>query len=230
MAIEGAVDPKEKVWAAHELLQIAYGEQEIIPRRNPMHELISTILSHRTTHANEEKAYRRMLERFGSWEGVRDAPLPDLIEAIATSNYPEVKAPWIQKIIRAIIDERGEADIDFLHAVSTEEAMTWLMHLPGVGFKTATLVLLFNFKKPVLPVDTHVHRVMLRTGGIGPKVSAERAHALLLAMLPKDAKVLYNFHRHFYWHGQRVCTWNNPRCEACVLKDLCNYYRENRKK
>ena len=70
---------KEKAWRAHELLQLQYGELEIHNRRDPMHELISTMLSHRTTHANESKAYYGMRERFGSWENVRDAPLPELI-------------------------------------------------------------------------------------------------------------------------------------------------------
>lgn len=231
MATVAAVDPaKEKTWRAHELLRLQYGELEIHNRRDSMHELISTMLSHRTNHANEEKAYYGMRERFGSWENVRDAPLPELIEAIATSNYPEVKAPRIQEALRLIIAERGEANIDFLRDMTMEEALAWLTALPGVGLKTASLVLLFNFYKPVLPVDTHVHRVTQRIGVIGPKVSAEKAHDILLAMLPKDAKVLFNFHVHFLWHGQRVCTWASPRCEVCVLKDLCDWYKANRKK
>lgn len=215
---------EKTVWA-HERLNEAYGIQEIYARRDRMHQLISTILSHRTTHANETTAYQRMRERFPTWEAVRDAPLPELIETLRTANYPEVKAPNIQRVLARIIAERGEASIDFLEDLSTEEAMTWLMSLPGVGLKTATLVLLFNFEKPVLPVDTHVHRVMQRIGAIGPKVSAERAHGVLLERLPKDATILFNFHRHFYWHGQRVCTWSAPRCGVCVLQRRCDYFQ-----
>jgi endonuclease-3 len=215
----------EKTWWAHELLNEAYGVLDIAPRRSHLHQLIGTILSHRTTHANEVTAYRRMRERFPTWEAVRDAPLDELIDCIRTANYPEVKAPSIQRVLARLIAERGEASIDFLEDLSTEEAMRWLTSLPSVGLKTATLVLLFNFKKPVLPVDTHVHRVMQRIGAIGPRVSAERAHDILLARLPKDATVLYNFHTHFYWHGQRVCTWSAPRCGICVLQDRCDYFQ-----
>jgi endonuclease-3 len=217
----------EKVWQAHLLLMEAYGEQDIFARLDPMHELIATVLSHRTTHADEVTAYRRMRERFHTWEAVRDAPLPALIDAIQTSRYPEVKAPWIQNILRTILAERGEANLDFLRDYSTEEAMAWLTRLPGVGLKTATLLLLFNFQKPVLPVDTHVHRVTLRLGVLPPKTSAEKAHSLLLALLPTEPKTLFNFHKHFYWHGQRVCAWGRPVCSRCVLRPLCDYYHSD---
>ncbi|MFD2570340.1 endonuclease III domain-containing protein [Spirosoma soli] len=219
------LDLAAKTLEAHQRLNDLYGLQAIYGRADPMHELIGTILSHRTTHANEVTAYRTMRERFPTWEQVRDAPLSDLIDAIKTANYPEVKAPYIQNLLTHLIRETGSANIDFLRDLSTEEAMKWLTDLPGIGLKTATLLLLFNFQKPVLPVDTHVHRVTQRIGVIGPKVSAEKAHALLLSYLPHDAAVLFNFHKHFYWHGQRICTWYSPKCGECVLRDTCDYYQ-----
>ncbi|WP_420150126.1 endonuclease III domain-containing protein [Spirosoma sp.] len=214
-----------KTLEAHERLNEYYGIQDVYGRADPMHELIGTILSHRTTHANEVTAYRTMRERFPTWEQVRDAPLEELIDAIKTANYPEVKAPYIQNLLRHLFQETGAANIDFLADMDTEEAMKWLTDLPGIGLKTATLLLLFNFQKPVLPVDTHVHRVTQRVGAIGPKVSAEKAHTLLLSYLPKEAKVLFNFHKHFYWHGQRVCSWYSPQCGECVLRSMCDFYQ-----
>jgi endonuclease-3 len=222
------LDPAVKTRDAHERLNEHYGVQEIRGRVDPMHELIGTILSHRTTFANERIAYQTMRERFPTWEDVRDAPLDALIDAIKTANYPEIKAPYIQNVLTVLIAERGEANIDFLWNLSTEEAMAWLNRLPGVGPKTSTLLLLFSFHKPVLPVDTHVHRVTQRLGLIGPKVSAEKAHILLLSYLPQDAGVLYNFHKHFFWHGQRVCFWYNPNCAGCMLNDMCDFYQTGR--
>lgn len=216
----------EKTIWAHETLNQHYGVQELYDRKDPMRELIRTILSHRTTFANETTAYQAIWERFGTWEGIRDAPLNDLIDAIKTANYPEVKAPYIKAVLTTIFQERGEANIDFLHELSTEEALQWLTRLPGVGPKTSTLLLLFEFHKPVLPVDTHVHRVTQRIGLIGPKVSAEKAHTILLSYLPPEAKTLFNFHRHFFWHGQRVCTWYEPACQRCVLQSHCDYFRD----
>lgn len=221
-------DLREKTMAVYRRLVQAYGLRDLKPRREPMHELISTMLSHRTTNHNEALAYTQMMARFGTWEGVRDAPLDELIEAIAPSNYPEIKAPNIKATLRRIIEERGEANIDFLRDLPADEGLAWLTALPGVGIKTATLVLLFCFGKPVMPVDTHVHRVSQRIGLIGPKVNPTAAHPLLLALLPNDPVVLITFHKDMLKHGQQICIWSTPRCEQCPMTDLCNWYQANR--
>ncbi|PQV64694.1 endonuclease-3 [Abditibacterium utsteinense] len=223
------VDLHEKARIVYQGLLQMHGEIERTPRREPMHELISTMLSHKTTGKNEDLAYARMWQKFGSWEKIRDAPEAELAEAIAASNYPEVKAPNIQKTLAAIIAERGEARIDFLADLPTDEALKWLVKLPGVGVKTATLTLLFCFGKEVLPVDTHLHRVSGRLGLIGPKTSADKAHKELLALLPREAHVLFNFHIGMLKHGQKICVWNTPRCQNCVLTNVCDYFQANQK-
>ena len=216
---------QENARLVYEGLLEMHGEIPRIARREPMHELISTMLSHKTNGKNEDLAYARMWERFGSWEAIRDAETSELVEAIAPSNYPEVKAPNIQKALRAIIEERGAANIDFLAEMPTDEALAWLDKLPGVGVKTATLTLLFCFGKHVMPVDTHLHRVSGRIGLIGPKVSADKAHRVLLELLPADDHVLYNFHIGMLKHGQKICVWNVPRCSKCVLTGVCDYFQ-----
>ncbi|WP_238626267.1 endonuclease III domain-containing protein [Aggregatilinea lenta] len=219
---------KDKAWAVYTELVATYGEQPLIPRRKPMHELISTMLSHRTTQHNEALAFDRMWERFGSWEAIRDAPLGELVEAIEPSNFAETKAPRIQETLSIIIEQRGEPSIDFLADLPADKGLRWLMALPGVGIKTASLVLLFCFSKPVLPVDTHVHRVSQRIGLIGPNVGPTPAHQLLPPLLPHDAHVLFNFHIALLKHGQQICIWSTPRCERCPVTALCNWYQEHR--
>ncbi len=216
----------EKAEIVYQRLVKLHGELERIPRREPMHELISTLLSHRTTEAQEARAFDSMMQRFGSYETIRVAPFEDLVASIHGVNWPEVKASNIQKVLNRIHEERGELSIAFLDQLSTDEAQQWLMDLPGVGLKTATLVLLFCFGKPVLPVDTHLHRVSGRLGLIDAK-SAEKAHAELLALLPADGHVLYNFHIAMLRHGQKICVWKNPRCAKCPLTDICDYFQEN---
>jgi len=221
-------DLRAKAMINYERLMALHGAHPLVPRRQPMHELISTILSHRTTQQNEAQAYDNMWKRFGSWEAIRDAPVDELTRALEPANFPDVKAPYIQGVLRKIYDERGEFSIDFLRDLPAEEGLAWLMELPGVGIKTASLVLLFCFAKPVLPVDTHVHRVSQRIGLIGPKVNPTAAHPLLLALLPPDPYVLFNFHINNLLHGQKICIWGAPRCEKCPLTDICNWYQENR--
>jgi endonuclease-3 len=217
----------DKALEVYRLLVATYGARDLKPRREPMHELISTMLSHRTTGANENLAYTRMWERFGSWEAIRDAPVDQLAAAIAPSNFAEAKAPNIKKTLAKLFELRGEYNIDFLADLPADEGLAWLMALPGVGIKTASLVLLFCFAKPVLPVDTHVHRVSQRVGLIGAKVTPEGAHHLLLEMLPKEAYFLYNFHVANLKHGQTLCVWGTPKCPPCPLKHLCNWYQEH---
>lgn len=86
MSADPTEERRAQAWAVYQRLLSAYGERPLQPRREPMHELISTMLSHRTTHRNEELAYQRMWQRFGSWEGIRDAPVAELTDAIASVN------------------------------------------------------------------------------------------------------------------------------------------------
>jgi endonuclease-3 len=215
----------ERAGIVYRLLGEEYGIKPWKPRREPMHELISTILSHRTTQANEAKAFDQLWRKYGSWQAIGDAPAEGIAEAIAPANWPELKAPRIKAVLARIVAERGEASIDFLADLPAEEGLAWLESLPGVGPKTASLVLLFCFHKPVLPVDTHVHRVSQRIGLIGPRESAEQAHASLPRLLPRDADVLWNFHLNMLRHGQKICIWGTPRCERCVLRQHCEYAR-----
>lgn len=215
----------ERARTIYELLGQTYGIRPWAPRREPMHELISTILSQRTTGANEERAFRQLWARFGSWEAVSQAPVEQVAEAIAPTNWPEVKAPRIQAVLRQIIAERGAPTLDLLADMSPEQGLAWLTALPGVGLKTASLVLLFCFRKPLLPVDTHVHRVSQRVGLIGPRTTPEQAHTHLLALLPRDPDLLWNFHHNALRHGQRICTWSSPRCQRCPLLPACDYGR-----
>ncbi len=193
-------------------------------KKDVMSMLVDIILSHRTKDEQTEAAYQNLLKRFGSWEAVRDAPTQEVQDAIANVNWPEVKAPRLQAIMRRITEERGNLDLNFLRDVPVEEGVAWLSRFEGVGPKTAAAVLLFSARKPILPVDTHVHRVSIRLGLIGKKVTADRAHELLLALLPNDPQVIFNFHKALLRHGQRICVYEHPRCSRCPITDLCDYY------
>lgn len=192
--------------------------------KDPMGMLVEIILSHRTRDEQTLAAYDNLLKRFGSWEAVRDAPTNEVQDAIANVNWPEVKAPRLQALLRRITEERGELNLDFLRELPVEEGAAWLSRMEGVGPKTTACVLLFSCQQPILPVDVHVHRVSVRLGLIGKKVSADAAHDLLQALLPNDARTIYDFHKALLRHGQRICVYDRPRCEKCILTDLCDYY------
>jgi len=195
--------------------------------KDPMSMLVDIILSHRTRDEQTAAAYDNLLRRFGSWEAVRDAPTSDVQEAIANVNWPEVKAPRLQALMRRITEERGELKLDFLRDLPVEESAAWLNRLEGVGPKTTACVLLFSCQQPLLPVDVHVHRVSIRLGLIGKKVTPDQAHPLLQALLPQDSRSIYDFHKGLLRHGQRICVFERPRCNKCPITDLCDYYKKN---
>ena len=201
-----------------------YGEVPF-SSKDPMSMLVDIILSHRTRDEQTAAAYDNLLRRFGSWEAVRDAPTSEVQATIDNVNFPEVKAPRLQTIMRQITQERGNLNLDFLCDLPVEESAAWLNRFEGVGPKTTACVLLFSCQKPLLPVDVHVHRVSGRLGLIGKKVTADQAHTLLQALLPHDARSIYNFHKALLRHGQRVCVYEHPRCNRCVVSDLCDYYK-----
>lgn len=201
-----------------------YGEASW-SKKDPMSMLVEIILSHRTRDEQTDAAYENLLKRFGSWEAVRDAPTEEVQDAIKNVNWPEVKAPRLQALMRQITEERGELNLDFLREIPVEEGAAWLNRMNGVGPKTTAAVLLFSARQPILPVDTHVHRVSIRLGLIGKKVTADHAHDLLQALLPRDTQTIYDFHKALLRHGQRICVFERPRCSQCILTDVCDYYK-----
>ncbi len=206
-------------------LEREFGYQRGWSGKNPMDQLIATILSQRTTYADERTAFNNLLERFGSWDGVAAAEVADIEQAIRTSRYPEIKAPRIKALLNTIIERHGSATLDHLYELGIPETSAYLGALPGVGPKTITFVQLFSMRRPVLPVDTHVHRSTQRVGVIGPKVGEAKAHELLLGMLPADAPELLNFHKLWFKLGQRICRYGSPACGRCPLRGDCDYAR-----
>src|SRR5438270_4300895 len=194
-------------------------------QKDPLSMLVDIILSHRTRDEQTAAAYDSLLKRFGSWEAMRDAPTEEVQETIANVNWPEVKAPRLQTIMRQITEERGKLDLNFLCELPVEEAAAWLNRFEGVGPKTTACVLPFSCRLAILPVDVHVHRTSIRIGLIGKKVTADAAHDLLQALLPQDARAIYNFHKALLRHGQRICVFERPRCHKCPITDLCDYYK-----
>lgn len=191
---------------------------------DPLSELVSSLLSHRTRNAESGRAFKELRRRFPTWEEMRDAETAAVEAAIEGVTWPEQKAPRIRQILREIAEQRGKLSLDFLADLPVAEARAWLERLPGVGPKTSAAVLSFsNLRKAALPVDSHHHRVAQRLGLIGPKVDVGPSHDVLAALVPAEwtAQQVYDLHEVFMLHGQKVCFFRGPACGRCVLLDLC---------
>lgn len=216
----------EKTLVVHRRLVEVYGPRQLRPGREPLDELILTILSQNTTDRNSGRAFQALKAMYPTWEEVVDASTDELYEVIKSAGLGRIKAPRIQQTLREIVRRHGGLNLDFLDDMPLAEAKRWLISLEGIGPKTAACVLLFALGKPALPVDTHVHRVSRRLGLISPKVGADPAHELLEAALPPEA--VYAFHVDMIQHGRRICHAQRPECGRCPLRDLCDYYQHER--
>ncbi|HEY3288832.1 MAG TPA: endonuclease III [Anaerolineae bacterium] len=218
---DGLAVMRRKARVVHNRLFKLYGEP-LWTKTDGVSELVSTILSQNTNDGNRDLAYTRLRARFKSWEAVRDASPEAVVDAIRPAGLANQKGPRIQSALRRITAERGELNIDFLAGLTVNEGRDWLMSINGIGPKTAAIVLLFCYDKPAFPVDTHIHRVTGRLGLIGPKVTADQAHDIMVRLSPKGQ--YGTFHINLIRHGREVCHARKPECERCPLQDICNYF------
>lgn len=228
-------DVRARALVVHERLCAAYGcPIPYFHDLDPLSELVSSLLSHRTRNADSGRAFKQLRARFATWEEVRDAATAEVEECVAPCTWPEQKAPRVQQVLRAIAERRGgDLSLDFLADWPVIEAREWLEELPGVGPKTSAATLLFSrLRKPALPVDSHHHRVAVRLGLIPAGVAVGPSHALLEAQIPADwsAQQFYDNHEALMLHGQRVCLHAKPRCSGCVVLDLCPFGQERLKR
>ncbi|MCP9235486.1 endonuclease III [Lewinella sp. JB7] len=195
--------------------------------RDPVSELVGSLLSHRTKNAVTRAAYTKLRESLPTWEAVIDAPTDTVEEAIAAVTYPEVKAPRIQAALEEVRKRRdGELSLDFLADMSVRDARDWLEKIPGVGAKTSAAVLSFSrLRMPALVVDTHHQRVAQRLEVVPPKASLDKCATILQQYVPADwdGQRVYDSHQGFMRHGQRVCHWRSPDCHRCVIREYCPY-------
>jgi endonuclease-3 len=223
-----------------------YGHQPWFRRLDPTSELVLTILTQNSADVNAEHAYEALRRAYPSdlpaqqhvpgpgwggaglpdgvppdWSQVDEAPLEELVEVIRPGGLPNQKAKGIKAALRAIHDARGDYSLEFLGELSALEARAWLTGIKGVGVKTASVVLLFSFGLPLMPVDRHVERVARRVGLLPPKATAEEAHDYFLAMLEPDE--MHEAHVNLIRHGRLVCHARRPAHERCPLRERCRF-------
>jgi endonuclease III len=205
------------------ILDATYGPRVLRESGDPVSELVGTILSQNTSDVNTARSMARLRGEFPTWDEVRQAPVDDVVDAIRSGGLANRKAPRIQAVLDTVVERRGDLDLAFLSELDLEDARTWLTSMNGIGPKTAACVLLFSLGRPAMPVDTHVHRVMLRLGVMPPRTSPEGTARALEALIGPDPHRVYAVHVETISHGRQVCKAQRPRCETCPLRELCDY-------
>lgn len=178
--------------------------------RDPFLILISCLLSLRTKDKTTREASDRLFAMARAPVSILKLPLKKIERAIYPVGFYRTKAKAIHQICRRLIDTYGGTVPD-----SIDELVT----LPGVGRKTANLVVTVGFQKPGICVDVHVHRISNRWGYINTKTPEESEQALR-RKLPKQYWITYN--DLLVPYGQNLCLPVSPLCSTCKLAHLCD--------
>jgi endonuclease-3 len=188
-------------------------------RRDPVDELILTILSQSTSDANCYRGWEALRARYEDWGAVLTAREGEVEETIRPAGLAKQKSATILSTLARLRDEHGSPTLQHLEALGDAEAMDYLTGFHGVGVKTAACVLCFAMGRDVIPVDTHVHRIAVRLGLVPERTNAVRTHQILNDIVPPELR--YELHVLLIGHGRGVCTARNPDCGDCVLGDVC---------
>ncbi len=216
-----AIDPHEALNRIRRMLEAQTGGNSTAlreigsrRRRDPFKVLISTILSQRTRDENTRKASSALFEVYKDAEELAEGD-PKLIEQlIRPAGFYNVKTRKIKEVASIISREYGG---------KVPEDFEELLHLPGVGRKTANCVLVYAFNRPAIPVDTHVHRISNRIGLVETR-SPEQTEMKLREIV--DRRYWLDLNELFVRFGKEICKPLGPRCSICDLRDVCNHYRE----
>jgi endonuclease-3 len=178
---------------------------------NPFELLIAVILSAQATDVGVNKATRKLYPVANTPEAILALGVDGLKEYIKTIGLFNSKAENVIKTCQMLVE---------LHNSEVPETREALEALPGVGRKTANVVLNTAFGQPTMAVDTHIFRVSNRTG-IAPGKNVLEVEKKLLRFVPKP--FLVDAHHWLILHGRYVCTARKPKCGSCMIEDLCDF-------
>jgi endonuclease-3 len=181
---------------------------------DPFQVLIRTVLSQRTRDENTDRASRQLFSRFRTPEDMVRASVGEIERLIRPSGFYRVKARKVKEISKEILDRFGGKVPDDIGG---------LVSLPGVGRKTANCVLVYGYKTPALPVDTHLHRIPNRIGLV-KTMTPEETEKALERIVPRKHWIVIN--ELFVKFGQRICRPVRPLCYRCPIVDLCWFERK----
>jgi len=210
----------ERLRMISRLLARRFGRPEACGHETaPVQNLVLTILSQNTTDSNRDRAYETLVGRFPSLPKLAAAKPAEVEEAIRVGGLAKAKARSILFALSRLSEERGGYSLDFLRSMPLPEARAYLTSFPGIGVKTANILLLFSFGRPAFPVDTHILRVTKRLGLVPANATLAKAALSLEPHVPEGAHG--PLHLNLIRLGREVCRPRTPSCPACPLLPVC---------
>lgn len=207
-----------KAEKVYELLKASYPNAKCgLDYGSPFQLLVSTILSAQATDKSVNAVTEELYKEYPDLDSFLKLTQEEIEEKIKKIGIYKNKSKNIYKMCRQL-KERYNGEVP--------RNMEDLMSLPGVGRKTASVVLVEAFNIPAFPVDTHVFRVTKRIG-LASGSTADKVSDEMMSKLPKYKWHL--MHHLLITHGREVCVAQNPKCDICNVRDICKYYKQKLK-
>src|SRR5580698_66921 len=177
--------PDSRLPEIHRRLLAFYGQPPERDVWDPLKQFIYSLLSSRTKTEVSHEVVRHLKERFGNWERLRDASIPEIEEAIRAITFPEQKAVHLKRALEQITQRCGTLSLDFLKNYRTDKIRAWLERFDGVGAKTSAAVVNFSaLRRRAICVDSHHLRVTQRLGLVDKSADARKTEERLMEMAP----------------------------------------------
>lgn len=188
--------------------------------------LIATILSQNTSDRNSIKTYLKLKREIGiTPKSLAKASIEEIEKYIKPGGLYKVKARNIKKVAEVILN-KYDGKIERILKKPLDEARRELLSLPGVGPKTADLVLLLAGNRPTIPIDVHINRVSKRIGLARNDADYEEVRRALMQVFKPEQ---YNkIHHLLILLGRRICRPRNPKCDKCPISNYCRFFSISR--
>lgn len=224
MQLHLSLDPDPVIVRIRDRLRGAFGSVLAFKRRDPVSQLVRSMLGARTYDAVSEAVFAVLRARFRPWSKLAEARVDEVAPLVAPVTYAADKAPRLIAALAQVKREVGGVRLDFLEPWPLEQAMAWLQTLPGVGQKVAASVLNFStLKRRVFVVDGHILRVAERLELIAPRDDAATCRESVMDAAPDDwqAEDFTELHILMKRLGQVFCVFGRPDCGGCPLRGIC---------
>ena len=170
------------------------------------------------TDGNRDRAFNALKKRFSDWKDILSSPPGELESIIAPAGLGMTRGRTIRDLLSRVFGD-GDGSLPDLEAMEPDQAQKALTSIRGVGPKTAACVLLFSYRIPAFPVDTHIHRVARRLGLIPEKADRVQAQRILAEMFaPAD---YLEIHLNLIRLGREICRPRRADCPSCPLRSGC---------
>ncbi len=204
-------------------LRVAFGHVLPAVRREPVGQLVKSLISSRTRDAVSLRAYDDLRCNFPGWSAVAAAGVAEIEAVLADVTFADAKAPQLQQALRLIAAEHPDFDLHWLRDGSVDQATRWLRQLPGVGCEVSAATLnLSTLDLPAFVVDTHMVRVLGRYGIVPAKTGAEATYRAVMGVAAGWTSTdLAELHYLLKQLGQTLCRAERTDCHRCPLARSC---------